>query len=708
MNIDKFLAQVPKGKEVEEMDRRQKRARIEEEKQEEQEETATSRLDEMDGDDEDEQARILRLLDEEPAGEEFDVNAMKRQMTSLEKKVTKNQEMRVKYADQPTKFLESEIELHEEIQKAQVLATAPELLPDLIATGCIGLICDSREEGVAFIDALMEADFLELLMQNLERLDETVREDADCVHNTLGLIENLCALKPGIFKPVFHNAKLRQWLKFRLKQKVFDANKLYAAEILAILLQQGEENWKLFGEEEGLDMLLRFLAFYRNRDPKSSEEIELMNNYFDALCSCLMRSDNKTKFLQGEGIELMIIMLSKHGACIQCNVKPCCTAYHATCAMKVGLYMRLGLLEDSKTGTTRSVSYCDLHAPSDWQPCILDAATLRQEMQESLNSAPVMSIPLVAESTAHDLLVNCGLRNPEKWTGPLLAYWMLKRQSRSGVPLIRRLQKAAKPKEEDKRVIIRDSAECNALKAKVKTLREGLEKTKLLTELVMKRERSRRDLLRVQRQMMDIKVKPLVLVLRKALYQLRRLDQRGLFLEPVNTEEVTDYADIIKNPLDFGTMNEKLGRMEYTAFGQFYKDFILVCNNALIYNDSETIYYREAVLMFHRGEKVLQDARASLQGIMIDPLSGLMTPSGTEGEDAAYLSPAIVQEVEEIRRHIPPLDKVAVSLRCHTARKEPPRKVASTPPRKVSHSLDDRQVRTQLKANSRPHNTIKR
>lgn len=40
----------------------------------------------------------------------------------------------------------------------------------------------------------------------------------------------------------------------------FDANKLYATEILSILLQNTPENRKLLGEMDGIDVLLQQLA----------------------------------------------------------------------------------------------------------------------------------------------------------------------------------------------------------------------------------------------------------------------------------------------------------------------------------------------------------------------------------------------------------------------------------------------------------------
>ena len=89
------------------------------------------------------------------------------------------------------------------------------------------------------------------------------------------------------------------WLVRKLKVKVtFDDNKLYASEILSILLQvtppglvltylmdllifhfgfvQNEpENRLLFGSMDALDSLLQQLAYYKRHDPAVAEEVLL-------------------------------------------------------------------------------------------------------------------------------------------------------------------------------------------------------------------------------------------------------------------------------------------------------------------------------------------------------------------------------------------------------------------------------------------------
>lgn len=49
------------------------------------------------------------------------------------------------------------------------------------------------------------------------------------------------------------------------------------------------------------------------------------------------------------------------GACIQCACKRCYTAFHVTCAQKVGLHMSM-VFEDDECHMN---AYCDLHTPED-------------------------------------------------------------------------------------------------------------------------------------------------------------------------------------------------------------------------------------------------------------------------------------------------------------------------------------------------------
>lgn len=110
------------------------------------------------------------------------------------------------------------------------------------------------------------------------------------------------------------------WLVKKLKVKVpFDNNKLYASEMLSIFLQNEPENRAKFGELGAIDSLLQQLAYYKRHNPGSPEEAEMMENLFDALCTLLLHAPNRERFLRGEGLQLMNLMLrekkvSRNGA----------------------------------------------------------------------------------------------------------------------------------------------------------------------------------------------------------------------------------------------------------------------------------------------------------------------------------------------------------------------------------------------------------
>lgn len=51
------------------------------------------------------------------------------------------------------------------------------------------------------------------------------------------------------------------------------------------------------------------LQVFKRHNPATAEEQEMMENLFDALCSCLMLAANRDRFLRGEGLQLMNLML---------------------------------------------------------------------------------------------------------------------------------------------------------------------------------------------------------------------------------------------------------------------------------------------------------------------------------------------------------------------------------------------------------------
>ena len=75
----------------------------------EEEEERAPEPDEMEEAEEDEALDIDKIVDEAEAVEVMDLSALKRTMAALERKMQKNQEMRIKYVGDPQKFMESEV-----------------------------------------------------------------------------------------------------------------------------------------------------------------------------------------------------------------------------------------------------------------------------------------------------------------------------------------------------------------------------------------------------------------------------------------------------------------------------------------------------------------------------------------------------------------------------------------------------------------------
>lgn len=66
------------------------------------------------------------------------------------------------------------------------------------------------------------------------------------------------------------------------------------------------------------------------------------------------------------------------------------------------------------------------------------------------------------------------------------------------------------------------------------------------------------------------------------------------FAVPVNKEEVGDYYDVIKEPMDLSTMELKLENDKYESFEQFLYDCRLIFGNCRSYNAETTTYYKNA------------------------------------------------------------------------------------------------------------------
>ncbi|KAL0157590.1 hypothetical protein M9458_045666, partial [Cirrhinus mrigala] len=70
-------------------------------------------------------------------GEPVDESTVKKMILTFEKRSYKNQELRIKFPDNPEKFMEAELDLNDIIQEMHVIATIPELYHLLVELNAV-------------------------------------------------------------------------------------------------------------------------------------------------------------------------------------------------------------------------------------------------------------------------------------------------------------------------------------------------------------------------------------------------------------------------------------------------------------------------------------------------------------------------------------------------------------------------------------------
>ncbi|EOA39821.1 hypothetical protein CARUB_v10008487mg, partial [Capsella rubella] len=91
--------------------------------------------------------------------------------------------------------------------------------------------------------------------------------------------------------------------------------------------------------------------------------------------------------------------------------------------------------------------------------------------------------------------------------------------------------------------------------------------------------------------------------------RLQKYDTYGVYSDPVDPEELPDYHEIITNPMDFSTVRKKLDSGSYASLEQFERDVFLICTNAMEYNSSDTVYYRQARAIQELAKKDFENLR---------------------------------------------------------------------------------------------------
>ncbi|XP_076469577.1 peregrin-like isoform X2 [Babylonia areolata] len=362
------------------------------------------------------------------------------------------------------------------------------------------------------------------------------------------------------------------------------------------------------------------------------------------------------------------------GACIQCHKTNCYTAFHVTCAQQAGLFMKIQAIREGPNGGVSGVTktaFCDVHMSpnSEWTPMLADddspnnsisakeaKAKSRMKMRkarkilaEKRNAVPVVSIPIIPQERLSKISSLVSLTRKDQFLKRLLSYWTLKRQSRFGVPLLRRLQSNHMNRNREH---LKNDKQSNALREQLKywqRLRQDLEKARLLVELIRKREKIKRENLRLHQLCLEHQLQPFALLLRQTLDQLQEKDADGIFADPVSLEEVPDYLEYVDKPMDFSTMRSKVDGHEYRSLEEFSSDFDLIVSNCMKYNDNHTMFYKAAVKLRDQGGAIIHAARKLAERVGFDMETGLhlqQAPAPQEPENLEDFS-SFMQQVRQ-------------------------------------------------------------
>ncbi|OUC42050.1 Eukaryotic hypothetical protein, partial [Trichinella nativa] len=145
-----------------------------------------------------------------------DESSVRRLILNFKKIAAKNQELRIKYPDDPIQFLDCDIELIMAIRDLQCLSDVPQFYALLVRLNAVSVLCQlllhpkcsigSRVADLLFkmieietepqyltilIDALMDAQAPKCLLANLKRLNENNREDAISVYSTISVLVSI-------------------------------------------------------------------------------------------------------------------------------------------------------------------------------------------------------------------------------------------------------------------------------------------------------------------------------------------------------------------------------------------------------------------------------------------------------------------------------------------------------------------------------------
>lgn len=280
-------------------------------------------------------------------------------LKKIVEKQADNEKVRIKYSDNPTKWVNSETELYASLDELQIISTEPEVIPEFlkrkghqtllslvvhensdISARALLLLSeitkvDDEEDDESeqklkelLLEEMLKIELLQTLLSNLERLDVNIKDEANAITNTLTIINNIIELDNENLNDT-QSVSLVNWLLINLDKALgYNTVKLSIIELLSILLCDSTRSYLDKSQEkvtkledgliDGMEILLRQIACYTQKVPEQSEEFEYLDQVVDCLCGALMFLDShKERFLVNEGPALVEMIIRDKSEVVQ-------------------------------------------------------------------------------------------------------------------------------------------------------------------------------------------------------------------------------------------------------------------------------------------------------------------------------------------------------------------------------------------------------
>lgn len=202
-----------------------------------------------------------------------------------------------------------------------------------------------------------------------------------------------------------------------------------------------------------------------------------------------------------------VLCRERKGACIQCSVKTCKTAYHVTCAFKHGLEMRAIIEDENADDGVKLRSYCQKHSVNSKKEKCAGSGSEEEEVkrkrrkdmtsEEKTQARAARLHEIEREFDRHVSLKDISshlLDVDQDAIHYIYNYWKLKRRAGHNRPLL-------PPKSDDSELLThrQEQADLDKMKMFVQ-LRQDLERVRNLCYMVSRREKLSRSFFRMREQ----------------------------------------------------------------------------------------------------------------------------------------------------------------------------------------------------------------